>query len=127
MYLDLIIYIILFYISTQLIVSFIFDHVITLALLMSLKKIFIILLALIIIDLIYDIIIASKEGLKKVKNDIIRMLSIIILSLLVVCVNNYLLNTNDPYKISDKILNKIDEENYIPISQEAGISRTKNL
>lgn len=121
MYLDLIIYIILFYISTQLIVSFIFDHVITLALLMSLKKIFIILLALIIIDLIYDIIIASKEGLKKVKNDIIRMLSIIILSLLVVCVNNYLLNTNDPYKISDKILNKIDEENYIPISQEAGI------
>lgn len=121
MYLDLIIYIILFYISTQLIVSFIFDHVITLALLMSLKKIFIILLALIIIDLIYDIIIASKEGLKKVKNDIIRMLSIIILSLLVVCVNNYLLNTNDPYKISDKILNKIDEENYVPISQEAGI------
>lgn len=125
MFLDLIIYIILFYISKQLIVSFIFDHVITLALLMSLKKIFIVLLALIIIDLIYDIIIAFKEGLKKVKNDIIRMVSIIIISALVVCTNNYLLNSNDPYKISDRILNKIDEENYVPISQEAGILEKK--
>ena len=122
---DLLIYALLIFISSQLLAAFIVNHIITLAILANLKVFFIALAILIVIDLIYDIIMVSKKGFENVKNDIIRMISIIIISALVLGVNNYLLNQSDPYKASSKILNKIDEENYVSISDDAAILEQK--
>lgn len=123
MILDYVIYLLLVYIATQLGTCFFLEHVITMSVLVGLKKYFIVLAALIIIDLIYDLIKAAKEGYKEVKKDFIRLIIILIFSVLVVCSNSYLLNKADPYKanVSNNILNKIDEENYVSISEKANI------